>query len=47
MLNIYSDVIQFRGSHYSFGYMQGKLLKNSPVLPNRKKQWFSNRKTDF
>src|SRR5690625_4768140 len=35
---IYSDVIQFRGSHYDFGYMQGKLLKNSLLINNRKKQ---------
>src|SRR5699024_5230595 len=35
----YSDVIQYRGSHYDFGYFQGGLLQNSPILPNREKQW--------
>lgn len=39
MTDVYSDVIQFRGSHGDFGYFQGKKLLNSPILPNRKKQW--------
>ncbi|OZU87114.1 acyl-CoA--6-aminopenicillanic acid acyltransferase [Virgibacillus indicus] len=39
MKQFYSDVFQFRGSHYDFGYFQGQLLKNSPILPNREKQW--------
>src|SRR5690625_3745131 len=47
MIEVYSDVVQFRGSHYDFGYMQGNLLKDSPILANRKKQWQSMRKTQF
>lgn len=36
---VYADLFQFRGSHYDFGSYQGNLLKDSFILPNRKKQW--------
>lgn len=39
MQSIYSDVIQYRGRHYDFGYEQGIDLKHSYILENRKKQW--------
>ncbi|APC47211.1 acyl-CoA--6-aminopenicillanic acid acyltransferase [Virgibacillus halodenitrificans] len=39
MKRIYSDIFQFRGSHYEFGYHQGLLLKDSFTLKNRDKQW--------
>jgi len=39
MKQVYSDVFQFRGSHYDFGFEQGNLLKGSLTIENREKQW--------
>ncbi|CAM3971004.1 C45 family autoproteolytic acyltransferase/hydolase [Lederbergia lenta] len=47
MNHFYSDIIQFKGNHYDFGYMQGELLKESPILSNREKQLTSMRKRHF
>ncbi|GLO65490.1 MULTISPECIES: C45 family peptidase [Oceanobacillus] len=38
MINVYSDIIQFKGNHYQFGYRQGELLRNSPILIHRNLQ---------
>ncbi|GAA0450808.1 C45 family peptidase [Alkalibacillus silvisoli] len=39
MKQIYSEIFQFRGSHYDFGYEQGRQLKDSLTIQNRKKHW--------
>lgn len=47
MKDFYSETVQFKGSHYDFGIMQGELLKESPILYNREKQWARKRKRHF
>ncbi|MFZ3580009.1 C45 family autoproteolytic acyltransferase/hydolase [Virgibacillus sp. DJP39] len=46
MKKIYSDIFQFRGSHYDFGFQQGIDLKGSLTIQNRRKQW-KTRKARF
>ncbi|RYG72351.1 linear amide C-N hydrolase [Lentibacillus lipolyticus] len=39
MTKVHTDITQFRGSHYDYGYAQGIAIKNSPVLKNRQDSW--------
>jgi predicted choloylglycine hydrolase len=43
MRQIHSEVVEFRGSHYDYGMMQGNALKESITLHNRRGQWKSKR----
>lgn len=47
MQKIYSDVIEFRGTHYDYGLMLGSYLKDTFILANRQKQWFSKKSYQF
>lgn len=47
MKQVYSDVFQYRGNHYNFGYMQGMQLKQSPIVRNRAKQWGPQKNRKF
>ncbi|RQW21808.1 acyl-CoA--6-aminopenicillanic acid acyltransferase [Bacillus sp. C1-1] len=39
MKEIYSNIIQFRGDHETFGYEQGMEIKASLITKNRSNQW--------
>lgn len=43
MKGIHSDIVQFRGSHYELGYLNGQHLKDSITLENRRGQWKAKR----
>lgn len=47
MISVHSDLIQFKGSHYEFGYHQGKLLRNSAIMEHREKLWGPKRERHF
>ena len=39
MKNVYADIIQYRGTHYDFGFKQAEMLKDSVLVANRERQW--------
>ncbi len=39
MKKIFADIMQFRGTHYDFGFKQGQLQKDSYLVKNRENQW--------
>lgn len=47
MVNVFSEIVQFKGSHYDFGVLQGENLRNSMILTNRDKYVFAKRKRNF
>src|SRR5699024_5872395 len=47
MLEVYSDVIQFRGTHRAYGEYQGRQLLKTPILPNRMEQWGPKKERHF
>ncbi|QHS21887.1 acyl-CoA--6-aminopenicillanic acid acyltransferase [Virgibacillus sp. MSP4-1] len=47
MKQVYTDIFQYRGSHYDFGYQQGEWLKNSPILSKREQQLGSKKERHF
>lgn len=43
-MRVFSDIVQFRGSHFDFGFAQGHALKDSVLMKNRLRT-FSSKKT--
>src|SRR5690625_151498 len=47
MIDVHSDIVQFRGTHYDYGKYQGQKLLDTPILSHRIKQWKSKRERHF
>jgi len=47
MIPVHSDIVSFKGTHYNFGYKQGEILKNSPIMKHREKLWKQKRERHF
>ena len=47
LVKVYTDLIQFKGTHYELGYEQAQELKDSMIMKNRRAQWSKRRKRQF
>lgn len=47
LTKVYSNIIQFRGTHREFGHYVGEKIKPTPLIQNRMKQWAPRKDRHF